>query len=299
MRKIITKELAELYYINYKYVNFTLPELIGPAHVVQRANLPPTSSFKDKISHSLYQLIGLVKSGEENKWQRRVYLDGNEQGRTSSDGNGTEKSCGEPSVHQRINYHSWLSVENKRIVYDTRGREDDFCLSLCEEMLEPYTADGFNEYYHTLMETEEHKRNLMALIDYYKQTNYYYNCVKKYDFLGFLPRQDWEKMSKSKYSKAILSICNSEPVFEVGELVLPRTSFTSQSYRGFVHGQRLAQIRTNPPKHILILSNDEKTISAVKGGRLYKVVAMGNSDTEPFYVEERYIKKNRKLVNKK
>ena len=63
MRKIITKELAELYYINYKYVNFTLPELIGPAHVVQRANLPPTSSFKDKISHSLYQLIGLVISG--------------------------------------------------------------------------------------------------------------------------------------------------------------------------------------------------------------------------------------------
>lgn len=297
MRKIITKELADLYYDNYKYVNFTLPELLGPAHVVRhlrldrRGNLPPTSSFKDKLSHSLYQLIGLVKSGEESKWHRRI---DNYVGERKK-----KEAISEPSVHQEINYHSWLSVENKRIVYDTRGREDDFCLSLCEEMLEAYTSDGFGDYYHILMETEEHKRNLKALIDYYKQTNYYYNCVKKYDFLGFLPRQDWEKMSKSKYSKAILSICNSEPVFGVGELVLPRASFTSQAYRGLFHGQKIAQIRTNPPKHILILSNNEKTISAVKGGRRYKVVAVGNSDTEPFYVEERYIKKNRKLVNKK
>ena len=277
MRKIITKELADLYYVNYKYVNFTLPELLGPAHVTQRGNLPPTSSFKDKLSHSLYQLIGLVKNGEESKWHRRV-----------------EKSRIEKGIHGGGYYHSWLSVENKRIIYDTRGREDDYCLSLCEEILEAYTSDGFEDYYHTLMETEEHKRNLKALIDYYTQTNYYYNCVKKYDFLGFLPQHDWEKMSKSKYSKAILSICNSEPVFEVGELVLPRASFTTQGYR---QQQRL-KART-APTHILILSNNEKTISAVKGGRRYKVVAIGNNDTEPFYVEERYIKKNRKLMNKK
>lgn len=286
MRKIITKELAELYYVNYKYVNFTLPELLGPAHVVQRDNLPPTSSFKDKLSLSLYQLIGLVKSGEESKWHRRI---DNYVGERKK-----KEAISEPSVHQKINYHSWLSVENKRIVYDTRGREDDFCLSLCEEILEAYTSDGFGDYYHVLMETEEHKRNLKALIDYYTPTNYYYNCVKKYDFLGFLPQHDWEKMSKSRYSKAVLSICNSEPVFEVGELVLPRASFVTQGYR---QQQRL-KART-APTHILILSNNEKTISAVKGGRRYKVVAVGNSDTEPFYVEERYIKKNRKLVNKK
>jgi hypothetical protein len=289
LRKIITKELADLYYANYKYVNFTLPELLGPTHVTQRGNLPlfgyTTSSFKDKLSLSLYQLIGLVKSGEESKWHRRVdnYVGKRKKKETIRVTRGT-------SAHQEINYHSWLSVENKRIIYDTRGREDDFCLSLCEEILEAYTSDGFEDYYHTLMGTEEHKRNLKALIDYYTQTNYYYNCVKKYDFLGFLPQQDWEKMSKSRYSKAVLSICNSEPVFEVGELVLPRASFVTQDYR---QQQRL-KART-APTHILILSNNEKTISAVKGGRRYKVVSIGDKDTEPFYVEERYIKKNRKL----
>tara|TARA_R110002153_G_scaffold86154_1_gene214236 strand:+ start:2142 stop:2954 length:813 start_codon:yes stop_codon:yes gene_type:complete len=269
LKRIITKEQADLYYNNYKYVNYTLPN---------SESEPALGNFMDKISYSLYQLIGLIKDGEQDKWGR--------EGNTSD----SASNC------IRIEFHSWLTIVNDEIVYDTRGRNDDFCNNLCRDMLDAYTSDDFDYYYYTLLQSVEHRKNVDAVIEYYRSTSFYTHYVNKYTSLGYLAKQDWDRMSNNKYSKAVIKISNTDPAFEVGELVLPRASFASQSI-GF---QRQPSIRTNlNPKHIMILTNDEKVVSAVKGGRRYKVVGMGNGQASPFYVEERYMKKNRKLMNKK
>jgi len=259
VREIITKEQASRFYDNYKYVHFTLPDT---------KDAPLVSNFLDKMCYSLYQLVGLIKDGKTCLWDR----------------NGIDA------------YHSWLAVEDGEIIYDTKGRRDDFCQHLYNTLLRAYTSDDFMYYYHTLLPSEEHKRNVKSVIAYYKTTQYYSHYVKKYNTLGYLSKHDWERISQNKYSVAVLNICNSEPVFEVGELVLPRASFTSHDKANRLN---IKVGIKDKPRHIMILTNDENIVNAVKGGRRYKVVGMGGTNSSPIYVEERYMKKNRKSVNKK
>ena len=100
-------------------------------------------------------------------------------------------------------------------------------------------------------------------------------------------------MTKNKYASKVIEASRAKPKFAVGSLVDFRTNHSETTDE-----DGLRRIFKRNVNGILILSTTEKVVSACKGAKRYKAVCVG--DTKPFYVEERYLKKKKKIkVNKK
>jgi len=228
---------------------------------------PPTqSTFEFKITHSLFCLYRQVESGSYS-----------------------------PNWKKRKNGHAWLSYDTDRgvYVYDTRKRSDEWSDSLIDNILER-NDDGAVSQWISFLETDEYKENMQTACDYYEVQGGYFRATRqKYAKSGIVSSYEYDRLTKNKYASKVIAAKNAEPTFGVGSLVDFRSKHeetvnsdgTGRCYKRSING-------------VLILSNTETIVSACVGAKRYKAVCVG--DTKTFYVEERYLKKKKKIkVNKK
>jgi len=227
---------------------------------------PSDSTFEAKITYSLYRLYEQVESD--------TY---------------------EPNWKKRENGHAWLSYDGDSglYIYDTRKRSDDWSDNLIDNILARNSSEQVEEW-TKFLKTDEYKENMDTISSYYSSNGSYFRKIRtKYQSTGIVSSFEYDRITKNKYASKVIEAYRAEPKFALGSLVDFRTNHCETSD---VDGMRRVYKRS--ANGILILSNTERVISACKGAKRYKAVCVG--DTKPFYIEERYLKKKKKIkVNKK
>ena len=217
-------------------------------------------NFFDSFIQSIIELNTLVNNNQYNLW--------------------TRKSAN--------HYHTWLSYDesDRTIVLNSR-REDEWSTSLIEQAIEQYDQSSVSEWVG-FTQSDEYKVNLEIVCDYYSRSGGYFRRLINQVRLGeTLSKREYDKIVKNKYAQKVITAYNADPIFPKGSLVDLRTSHEETSDED---GSR--RVYKTAPLGLLILSTDEPIVSACKGAKRYKVVPIGNN--EPFYVEERWLKKRKK-----
>jgi len=228
---------------------------------------PPTqSTFEFKITHCLFCLYRQVEDGSYNSnWKKRK------------------------------NGHAWLSYDADRgvYVYDTRKRSDEWSDSLIDNILERNESDAVSQWIDFLG-TDEYKENMQTACDYYAMQGGYFRGIReKFAKAGVVSSYEYDRLTKNKYASKVIAAKNADPAFAVGSLV----DFRSK-HEETANSDGSARLYKRSTNGVLILSNTEKVVSACVGAKRYKAVCVG--DTKPFWIEERYLKKKKKIkVNKK
>tara|TARA_B100000131_G_scaffold304370_1_gene329316 strand:+ start:132 stop:878 length:747 start_codon:yes stop_codon:yes gene_type:complete len=217
-------------------------------------------NFFDKFIQSLCELHTLVHTNRYYEWNRK----------------------------SATNFHTWLSYDesDRTIVLNTR-RDDEWSNSLIDQARERYDPTVVSDWVN-YTKTEEYKTNLELVCDYYSRSGGYFRKVISQHRNGErLTKLQYEKIVNNKYAQKVITATKADPIFAVGSLVDFRSSYSATSD---VDGRR--DVYKNAPSGLLVLSNNAPIISACKGAKRYKVVPIGHN--EPFYVEERYLKKRKK-----
>ena len=146
---------------------------------------------------------------------------------------------------------------------------------------------------------DEHEIEARWLAAYYNQTGYFKDLAR--DILtGAVPDlRGYTKMSTNKYAQKVLEIHKAEPKYATGSLVSPRANFqSSHAYFGREDTTRLSWPIVNgvvdkfKSRGGFIMEVTDIVRSAAKGAKTYKILPIGA--TNPIFVEERYIKINRR-----
>ena len=244
-----------------KYSLETITELVNGLRLAEdNGLLVKRGNFMSKFLDAVTELHSLVLSNEYSRWNRK----------------------------QASTYHTWLSydAEARSIVLDSR-RSDDWSNSLIDQALETYSPKGIDTWL-SFTKSSEYKDNLEVVCGYYERTGGYFSrVISKHNSGEILSKGEYDKIAKNKYAEKVLNAHRADPSFAVGSLVDFRASHEETDDE---RGSR--RVWKRAPMGLLILSNDAPIISACIGAKRYKVVPIGNN--EPFYVEERYIKKRKK-----
>ena len=223
-----------------------------------------SSTFTINFANSLRQLYSLVSSDNYNSWNR----------------------TGDKS------FHNWLGYEysSKKFVYNCGTRTDDWAMSLVDSLLEEYDPNSLEEWFK-FVDTQEYKDNVRVIASYYSPTSYFNRLCRKVDLREVLTIKEYKKFCENTYAQKVLHEYRSVPKFTVGSIVDFRSSHEEHSDE---YGMQ--KIWKRSAKGLMILSNTERIVNARKGAKRYKVVAIG--DTVPFYIEEAFLKKRKKTLNK-
>lgn len=233
-----------------------------------------STSFNDSFHRSLHELYQLIDTDNAKSWNRK----------------------------EANHYHSWLRYDSMRscivggrergcVVLST-GRNDEWSNELVDNAIAEYSEDSIAEWAE-FIDTDEYKERLDFISDYYQRTgNFFSFLIEKHKKGEPLTRSEYARITENKYAVNVLLAHKSDPIFEVGSLVSLRTRHNETSD---IDGK--LTIHKSAPLGLLILSNTVPVVSACKGAKRYKVVPVG--DSRPFYIEERFLKKRRKKVNKK
>jgi len=244
-----------------KYKLDTITSLVEGIQLANANSLTGNrGNFFDKFIRSLCELHTLITENRYSQWSRK--------GAT--------------------NFHTWLSYDESEnaIVLNTR-RDDEWSNSLIEQARERYDPTIVSDWVE-FTKSEEYKANLDLVCDYYSRSGgYFRKLINQYRQGERLTKQQYDKIVLNKYAQKVITATNEDPIFVVGSLVDFRSSYSATSD---VDGRR--DVYKNAPSGLLILSNNAPIISACKGAKRYKVVPIGHN--EPFYVEERYLKKRKK-----
>lgn len=217
-------------------------------------------NFFDKFVRSLVQLHDLAIANRYSEWNRK---DAND-------------------------YHTWLSynVDKNAIVLSTR-RDDDWSNSLIDQAIAQYDPEILNEWVE-FTKSEEYTTKLDIVCGYYSRTGgYYRKLINQHRDGEMLTKMQYEKIVDNKYARKVITAIEADPKFIKGSLVDFRASH-EETYNA--DGTRI--VRKSAPLGLLILANDAPIVSACIGAKRYKVVPIGHN--EPFYVEERWLKKRKK-----
>ena len=217
-------------------------------------------NFFDKFCLSLSELNELVKTNRSSHWNRK----------------------------QANNYHTWLSYDQDTecIILKTR-RDDDWSNSLIDQVIERYDPTAISEWIE-FTDTEVYAKNLEIVCEYYARTGgYFRRLIAQHRDGEKLDKGQYDKIVNNKYAQKVISALNAEPKFPKGSLVDLRSSHEETLD---VDGSR--RVYKSAPSGLLILTSDAPIVSACIGAKRYKVVPIGNN--EPFYVEERWLKKRKK-----
>jgi|ETNvirnome_2_300_1030623.scaffolds.fasta_scaffold01965_11 hypothetical protein len=138
----------------------------------------------------------------------------------------------------------------------------------------------------------EYSANARILAHYHSRQPYYREMAK--DILaGYVPEQNkFMRMHNNKYSKKVLREAVRDPRFDVGNYVIPRTTF--DSYKNCEFQNDMIWIRQNE-----VIKNFQKRggfvikicpeiYSAAKGAKRYTLLPIG--EVVPIIVEERFLK---------
>ena len=197
------------------------------------------------------------------------------------------------SLHKWIRYVPAKGSETAKVVYDTGkyksrdGWQDGFI----DDILAKYDERTISEWNEGLKSNDTLRAEIDAVCAYYDNQGGYFSSIRNYwREEGTITQSDYERLCQNKYASKVLLALRAEPAFTVGSIVDFRSKKECTTDEG---GRR--RLHKKAPNGLLVLSNTASIISACNGAKRYKVVAVG--DTEPFYTEERYLKKKR--LNKK
>ncbi len=196
-------------------------------------------------------------------------------------------------------FHGWVSfdTDTRELIYDTRTRDEEWSNELLDNLFDKYEYNRVKQF-----ADEKKSKDFIELYNliktYYETQGYFENIFAK--SLDKITPDDWQRVSTNKYAVKIIDTFRSEPLFKIGDLVALRASreCTKQKY----HNKRLCYPTIRIPSDVnivLVLSNTEPIINARKGAKRYKVAPIGGKNTQPFWIEEAFMKKLRKKVNKK
>ena len=195
-------------------------------------------------------------------------------------------------------FHGWVSfdTDTRELIYDTRTRDEEWSNELLDNLFDKY------EYYRVKQFADEKKSKefieLYNLIKTYYETQGYFGNIFRKSIDKITP-DDWQRVSTNKYAVKIIDAFKAEPLFKIGELVSLRT--TRECTHTRTSPSRILSAHRIPSEisKVLILSNTEPIINARKGAKRYKVAPIGGKNAQPFWIEEAFMKKLRKKVNKK
>lgn len=189
-------------------------------------------------------------------------------------------------------------------------RQEAFFLSIESQ----YTDEAIVEREQSLLKLqtdEQYRKDVRAICEYYKTTGYYRNTFTK--ALEFLKSGDVKnapspqalsKMMNNKYATNILASVNSEPKFEVGELVQLRSNVSWDNVQPrHLRSKELDEVRNTTA--FMVVEIDSSPVSRpltyhpTQGGtRWYKLLSMGSTRT--IEVVERELKRpTKKAMGKK
>jgi len=132
---------------------------------------------------------------------------------------------------------------------------------------------------------QKHQKDAKILARYYKHVGYYTKIADNILEETYIPNQkDYEKLSNNKYAQKVLEEAYAIPRFATGTKVQIRASVSNTEIN-----RHLAHLKD---RICFILENDLPIISAVIGGKRYKILPMGETST--FSIEERYLMKPNK-----
>lgn len=132
---------------------------------------------------------------------------------------------------------------------------------------------------------DNHQEDAKILAAYYKHVGYFTKLANNIIEETYIPTQkDYEKMSQNKYARKVLDETYAIPRFPVGAMVQVRASVSNTEAN-----QELKHLKD---RICFVLENDLPIISAVIGGKRYKILPMGETNT--FLIEERYLMKPNK-----
>ncbi len=217
-------------------------------------------NFFDKFILSLIEINTLVNENRYSEWSRK----------------------------KANNYHTWLSYDesDNTIVLNPR-RSDDWSNNLIEQAIERYDPSVISEWVE-FAKSSEYKTNLNQVCDYYSRSGGYFRRLIQLHRSGeVLNKGQYDKIVNNKYAQKVITAINAKPIFAKGSLVDFRSTHEETQDE---NGSR--RLYKNAPLGLLILSSDAPIVSACKGAKRYKVVPIGHN--EPFYVEERWLKKRKK-----
>ena len=199
-------------------------------------------------------------------------------------------------------FHSWLSfdTETKELIYDTGSRDEEWSNDLIVNIFNKYEYQKIKQF-----DDEKKSKEFIELYNllktYYETQGYFGNIFTK--GLEGLTSNDWQRVSTNKYAVKIIDAFKSDPLFKIGDLVALRaTRECTHTSTSLKHIDRSILSTYRIPSEIskvLILSNTEPIVNARKGAKRYKVAPIGGKSAQPFWVEEAFMKKLRKKVNKK
>ena len=196
-------------------------------------------------------------------------------------------------------YHSWLSFDavGQELLYDTGVRNEEWSNTLIEGIFARFDLEEIYVF-EEKKKTKEFKDLFTVIKDYYDTQGYFNRILSKGS--GGISYSEWERVSTNKYAMKVLHAYMAEPRFDVGQLVSLRTARECTKKRIVLRNCPSNIICTVPSviDKVLILSNSEPIRSARKGAKRYKVAPIGGNG-QPFWIEEAFMKKLRKKVNKK
>ena len=244
-----------------KYPIETINNLVQGIRLAEAQGLTgKRGNFFDSFVQSIVELSTLVNENQYNLWTRKG----------------------------ANHYHTWLSYDesDRTIVLDSR-RQDGWSVSLIDQVIERYDPSTLNEWV-AFTETDEYKTNLDIVCGYYSRSGGYFRRLISQVRAGeTLSKMEYDKIVNNKYAQKVIIAHNADPVFPKGSLVDFRATHEETQDDD---GSR--RVFKSAPMGLLVLSSDAPIVSACKGARRYKVVPVGNN--EPFYVEERWLKKRKK-----
>ena len=244
-----------------KYSVETIGKLVEGIRLAQAQGLSGNrGNFFDSFILSIVELHTLVKDNQYSRWNRK----------------------------QADHFHTWLSYDESEhsIVLNSR-RSDAWSTSLIEQAIEQYDQSSVSEWVD-FAQSDEYKANLTIACDYYERTgSYFRRLVQLFRNGDTLNRGQYNKIVNNKYAQKVITAHNADPIFSKGSLVDFRANHEETKYENGTH-----RVYKQAPMGLLILSTDAPIVSACKGAKRYKVVPIGNN--EPFYVEERWLKKRKK-----
>ena len=133
---------------------------------------------------------------------------------------------------------------------------------------------------------EDKRSKAVFAAEYYKQNPPYFSgpATRILTDPDYIPTEKlYRKMVENKYVTRAMSNTAAKPLYMPGHFATVRNNYSTQTMRD------LAALRD---KQVLVISVDEKTLSAAKGSKKYTILPIGATDT--IVVEERHLKKAKK-----
>jgi hypothetical protein len=169
-------------------------------------------------------------------------------------------------------------------------------LEILQAKEEAYDADAIAEANSWISSWNPEKAEIFCVCAmYYKNTGYFRVLAGKVDHNGNIedgyvpPRGAYNKMCSNKYAMKVRKAWFDAPKYPMGSVVALRPSAPR-----FAAGQSRPSHRDGKTiSHFVIEVNADYPTSACAGAKVYKVIAAGSAD--PFTVEERHIKKGKKI----